>query len=198
MPSFTTLLAQRQTKTFVPFHDPHRIYTEEHELTVYGCGVTPLTRISVSLYDLPQRRWYELNVERPMSLTDENEQWFLDTVDKCITECQEPFNTINIDEVGNVTYSIKPNIGRPLRRPIVSSSLLPLVRYSDIIRKKYLWLSADICIWNGRDCVFKNLEFDNYIGFTDKNIPPCPVSKEVNIGDVVLVGRRVLFPISRR
>jgi len=103
------------------------------------------------------------------ALTDENEQWFLDTVDKHIGERQELFNTININEVGNVTYSIKPNTGRPMRRPIISSSFLPLVPHSDITCKKYLRLSADSCIWNGRDCVFKNLEFDNYIESMERN-----------------------------
>ena len=150
-----------------PFEDPHRVYTDEHELTVYGCGITPFTCTSVAVYDLPQRRWYELNIDRPMPLAD-HEEWFEQTVLEHIATGQS-FNTINIDN-GVATYSTKLNVGRPLRPPIVSASILPVAKYTDIRQKKYLRLAVDTCNWGGLDCVYKQLEFDVYTAAMQREI----------------------------
>jgi hypothetical protein len=163
---FTTFQPQTTKKTF-PFHDPHRIYTDEHDLTVCGCSITPFNRTFVSLYDIPQRRWYVLNIDRPMPLAD-NEEWFERTVLEQVA-LHDSFNVINVVE-NNITHSIGTNVGRPLRLPIVSSSLLPTANYADITHKKYLRLSADICTWNGLNCVYKQLEFDEHIGRLQRDI----------------------------
>jgi hypothetical protein len=57
----------------IPFDDANRVYTDEHDLSAYGCGITPLTRTSVKVYDHPQRRWYELNIDLPVPLREHEE-----------------------------------------------------------------------------------------------------------------------------
>jgi tRNA A-37 threonylcarbamoyl transferase component Bud32 len=153
-------------KTF-PFHDPNRIYTDEHDVNVHGCGITPSGHTFVSLYDIPQRRWYELNIDRPMPL-EQYEEWFEQTLLHQIA-LHDSFNVINIVE-GHVTCSVGSKVGRPLRLPIVASAFLPFANYTDITHKKYLRLSADTCTWNGLDCVYKQLEFDEYIGRLQRDI----------------------------
>lgn len=157
---FTTLVSQRKKKTF-PFHDSHRIYTDEHDIAVHGCGINPLKHTSVALYDLPQRRWYELNIDQPMPLAD-HEEWFEQTVLEHISTKRD-FNVIHINR-GVVTYSTKDAVGRPLHPPIVYAPFLPTVNYTDVTQKKYLRLSVDTCHWNGIVCLYKQLEFDEDIG----------------------------------
>ena len=150
-----------------PSHDPCRIYTDEYDVNVHGCGITPFGHTFVSLYDIPQRRWYELNIDRPMPLKD-YEEWFEQTVLKQIS-LHNSFNVINL--IGDrVTCSIGNEVGRPLRPPIVASPFLPTVNSADITHKKYLRLSADTCTWNGLNCVYKQLEFDEDIGRLQRDI----------------------------
>lgn len=153
-------------KTF-PFHDPHRIYTDEHDVNVHGCGITPSGLTFVSLYDIPQRRWYELNIDRPMPL-EEYEEWFEQTLLQQIA-LHDSFNVITIVD-DRVTLSVGSKVGRPLRPPIIDSPFLPIAHYMDITQKKYLRLSADTCTWNGLNCVYKQLEFDEYIGRLQRDI----------------------------
>ena len=157
--SLTTFQSQKTQKTF-PFHDHHRVYTNEHDLAVHGCGITPFKHTSVALYDLPQRRWYELNIDKPMSLGN-NEEWFEQTVLEHISTGHS-FNVFNIHE-GIATYSTKTKVGRPLHPPIVISPFLPTANYADITQKEYLRLSTDTCIWKGPNCVYKQVEFDEDI-----------------------------------
>lgn len=163
----TTFKRQSTQKRF-PFVDPNRVYTDEHELSVHGCGITPFTRTSVSLYDLPQRRWYELNIDRPMPLED-HEEWFEKTVLEHIEMARQPFNTINMNK-DVVTYTTKENISRPLRPPIVSEPSFPVAHYSDISQKTYMRLAVDTCYWNGLHCVYKQLEFDEFIKAVQREI----------------------------
>jgi hypothetical protein len=163
---FTTFRSQKTLKTF-PFHDPHRIYTDEHDLNVHGCGITPSNHTFVSLYDIPQRRWYDLNIDRRVPLAD-NEEWFERTVLEQIA-LYDSFNTINVVE-DNITRSVGTKVGRPLRLPIVASPFLPTANYADITNKKYLRLSADTCAWNGLNCVYKQLEFDEDVGRLQRDI----------------------------
>ena len=162
----TTFRPQTTPKRF-PVEDPHRVYTGEHELSVHGCGIIPFTSTSVSLYDLPQRRWYELNIDQPMPLAD-HEEWFEQTVlDHIMTK--QSFNTININK-GVVTYTTKEKISRPLRPPIVSKPSFPVAHYTDIRQKKYLRLAVDTCGWNGLDFVYKQLEFEEFTNAMQREI----------------------------
>ena len=77
---------------------------------------------------------------------------------------REPFNTITIDENNNATYQIKGSVGKPLRKqPIVSKCSLPTVQWIQITEKKYLFGAVDACVWNGMECIYKQLEFDEMI-----------------------------------
>src|SRR5947207_148122 len=162
----TKFRAQNKRRTF-PFHDPNRIYSDEHDITVHGCGVTPNKSTSVMLYDLPQRRWYELNIDRPMPLVEYEEE-FAKTVILRL-ETSNDFNVININQ-GIATYCIRENVGWGMYPPIVCASTFPLVSYTDVLRKKYLRFSVDTCVWNGQDCVYKQLEFDTFVRSMQREI----------------------------
>ena len=49
-----------------------------------------------------QRRCNELNIDKPMPLTDENEAWFEKTLAEHATKHPHSFTVINIDEDDNV------------------------------------------------------------------------------------------------
>jgi tRNA A-37 threonylcarbamoyl transferase component Bud32 len=99
---------------------------------------------------------------------EEYEEWFEQTVLEKIA-LHDSGNIINI--VGNdVTHSVGNKVGRPLRLPIVASPFLPVANYAEITQKKYLRLSADTCVWNRLNCVYKQLEFDEYIGRLQREI----------------------------
>jgi len=73
---------------------------------------------------------------------------------------REPFNAITIDEK-NATYEIKRSVGKPLRKqPIVSKCSLPTVQCVQVNGEKYLFGAVDACVWNGMECIYKHLEFD--------------------------------------
>lgn len=164
----TVFVSQDTAQTIVPFDDSLRVYSDEHELAVYGCASSHRWR-SLQLLDLPQRRWYELKVPRtgswpPRPLSREEEDKFKEVVMNQILNHREPFNTITIDENNNATYEIKGSVGKPLRKqPIVSKCSLPTVQWVQVTEKKYLFGAVDACVWNGMECIYKQLEFDEMI-----------------------------------
>lgn len=173
----TAFLQQRQTSTFLPFFDPQRVYTNDHAPNIYGCTNDGTWR-SFHVLDLPQRRWYEVNIHRtwyeanidasatlpPPPLSEAEQDAVEHLVAYHITQQSCPFNTVNINGDGSATHEIKASIGVPLRRqPIVSDSTFPTVYHDDIMKKRYLDRAIDICEWNGKVCLYKQLEFDGLI-----------------------------------
>lgn len=173
----TTFLPQKQASTFLPFYDPQRVYTNDHAPNVYTCTNDGTWR-TFHVLDLPQRRWYEVNIHRtwyeanidtsatwpPPPLSEAEQDAVEDLVAHHISQQSCPFNTVNIDGAGSATYKIEASIGVPLRRqPIVSDSAFPTVYHEIIMKKRYLDRAIDICEWNGKVCLYKQLEFDGLI-----------------------------------
>jgi len=164
----TVFVSQDTAQTIVPFDDSLHVYSDKHELVLYGCASSHRWR-SLQLLYLPQRRWYELNVPRtgswpPQPLSREQEVKFKEIVLNQILNHREPFNTIIIDENNNATYEIKGSVGKPLRKqPIVSKCSLPTVQWVQVTEKKYLFGAVDAYVWNGMECIYKQLKFDEMI-----------------------------------
>jgi hypothetical protein len=182
----TTFLRPTTTKYF-PFHDINRIYTDEHEVCLYGCSVFPFTSTSVMLCDHPQRRWYQLNIDRPMYLSD-HEEWFQQTVLEHITTHPEPFNTININK-GIITHTLQDTeeVARPIRPPVISDSTFPIAKYTEVTQKKYLREAVNTCVWSGIQCIYKQLEFDDLIFLN-------AMQREISVREKLLDGREIDFP----
>jgi hypothetical protein len=163
----TVFISQGTARNIAPFYDPLRVYSDEHELAVYGCASTSRWR-SFQLLDIPQRRWYELNVPLtgswpPPPLSHEEEK-FKEIAMNQILNHRVPFNTITIDENDNATYEIKGSVGKPLRKqPIVSKCFFPTVQCVEVTGKTYLFGAVDACVWNRMECIYKQLEFDEMI-----------------------------------
>lgn len=171
-------LTQNTLSTILPFNDPHRVYSDHHQPNIYGCTNDAHTR-SFEILDLPQRRWYEVNIPQswyevniphasstwpPPPLSEAEQDAVEELIVQHIARQRKPFNTINIDRNGNATYEIKPSIGVPLRRqPIIYGCSFPTANYDDITRKKYIDRAVDTCVWKGINCIYKQLEFDGLI-----------------------------------
>ena len=135
----TTFSLQEENITFFPPIDPHRICTDEHDLT--SCTYSRRgTCATATFYHAEQRRWYEINTFKSSPLDLHEEDFCLEeSLMHHIVSHSQPFNTVNIDQYGNTTYEIKAGIGRGVENvPIVSRSIFPIVDYHEIIEKRYL------------------------------------------------------------
>ena len=170
----TTFLPQDGVSSLSPFNDSQRIYSDEHDLSVYGCTSSPHER-SFQILDIPQRRWYEVNIFNvsqstwpPPPLSDDEAQNIENLARKYISDS---FNTINIDQDGNVTYDMKPSVGIPLRKqPVVSNCIFPTVDSAEITNKQYFFRAIDTCLWNNTSCFYKQIEFDDMIRHIEREI----------------------------
>ena len=132
-----------------------------------GCTNEPSKR-SFQILDLPQRRWYEVNISSSTwptpPLSEEDELRAEDLLAEHIAKQLKPFNTINFDQAGKAAYEIKQSIGVPLhKQPIVSNCTFPTANYVDVTEKTYVFRAVDTCVWNGMSCIYKQLEFDSLI-----------------------------------
>jgi hypothetical protein len=82
--------------------DPERIAIEP-VLCVMDNSITPFTRISAAVYDFANRRWYQLNVEQEI----EDEEWITGKIREYIDSAVQLFNTVSIDEKGDVERPIR-------------------------------------------------------------------------------------------
>ncbi|KAH6677018.1 hypothetical protein F5X68DRAFT_37964 [Plectosphaerella plurivora] len=128
----------------------------------------PTTRTSVRAYDVANRRWYHLEVD---AVADE--EWMAGVVEKHIRAYhkghrrQPRWNTIkttlrgtpvayDTQEEDVVCHQLTESLaygGKPEDR-------FPTVQWRDVHEKSYLSKGADHCQWNGKQCVFKRIEFD--------------------------------------
>ena len=155
-----TEFASQNVPLWIPFHDPCRLYTDEHDVEVHGHGTHPFRGFSGTLYDRVQRRWYQLETDsKPMN--EEPELWLKNTLLMHING-QHSFNVITISN-GQTSFSLRPKVGRPVRPPLVLYSSFPTANYGDVVRKKYYDLSVDTCMWNGAKYMYKQIEFDEDI-----------------------------------
>ncbi|POR35939.1 Uncharacterized protein TPAR_03866 [Tolypocladium paradoxum] len=110
---------------------------------IYGNLITPGVKCSSNAYDLGNRRWYQLNVESPVT----DDEWLSDVVAKhikehyCAHQAPPPWNAINTTTIWRLRHK------------------LPTTSF-DKGEKVDLSRGADYCVWNGTKCVFKRIEFD--------------------------------------
>ena len=158
--AFSHIEADTDSITIV---DPNRI---PHSCLpiVYGNLITPSTCISAQVYDIANRRWYEVNV--PKDIRDE--EWIADTLACHIKNATIPFNVITFDTTGHATYSTRPidTVGRqiPLNLKFrYSGTIFPVIHVEEVLEKRFLDRSIDLCMWNGDTCIFKQIEFEEDI-----------------------------------
>lgn len=150
-----------------PFVDSQRIYDDRHLPILYDCSTRPYSWTSALLYDIPQRRWYEFNISKPI----DDEEWIEVTTAHHLELHPEPFNTIDFDKEGNVVYSIKENIGRAIRGlPEYQGQVFQTAHIKDICDKQYLFRAVDTCVWQGIKCVYKQIEFTENIEAMQREI----------------------------
>jgi hypothetical protein len=167
---FTTFLPQSKAKNFAPFYDSQRVYSNEHNLIIYGHSAGGHGR-TFQVLDVPQRRWYEFNIPStpsslwpPPSLSEAEEKELGNRFTQHVQNQQDIFNTITLNARGDATYEIKPSVGLPLRKqPILCSSTFPTAKFVEVTEKTYLHHAVDMCTWNGARCIYKQLRFDSMI-----------------------------------
>ena len=141
----------------------------EPVVEIYGNLITPGVRCSAQAYDLGNRRWYQLNVDRVVT----DDDWMSTITAKHISEHYQrnqtqPFwNAINVTSADDkVSFEAKPDdrVVRPIRKKLnygtSPTDKLLIIRFDEVKEKTYLSRGADSCTWNGRKCVFKRIEFD--------------------------------------
>lgn len=102
-----------------------------------------------------------------------DDEWLGPTVEKHIkahyhsTAALPPWNTISTNSSGfPVTFELSEEA--LVRRPISEnfsygnrpSDKLPTTRFKQLCEKTYLSRGADYCLWDGKKCVFKRIEFN--------------------------------------
>ncbi|KAH8903569.1 hypothetical protein BR93DRAFT_953261 [Coniochaeta sp. PMI_546] len=136
---------------------------------IYSNAITPGVCCSAAAYDLANRRWYQLNTGDPIP----DDAWLSSTVEKHIKayysakSTPPPWNTINTNSSGSsATFEVLEEslVRRPITEKFIyghkPSDKLPTTRFDQLREKTYLSRGADYCLWNGRKCVFKRIEFD--------------------------------------
>ncbi|KAI1376904.1 hypothetical protein F4677DRAFT_418485 [Hypoxylon crocopeplum] len=158
------------------WHDP--------VVEVYSNLITPGVCCTAAAYDLANRRWYQLNIGDRVAPDDDwhhdtrldevpDDEWFSLTVEKHIKAyytsktALPPWNTINTNSSGSpATFELSEET--LVRRPISEkfsygyrpSDRLPTTKFDELREKTYLSRGADYCLWDGKKCVFKRIEFD--------------------------------------
>lgn len=146
-------------------------------------AITPGVRCSAGAYDLANRRWFKLNVGDPPAHASwrhdtqldqvPDDDWLSSTVAKHIkehysaTNAPPTWNTINTTSSGSpVTYekrevaSVRQAIFETFSYGHRPSDKIQTVKFDEVQDKTYLGRGADYCLWQGRKCVFKRIEFD--------------------------------------
>ncbi|KAM9876254.1 hypothetical protein VDGL01_09629 [Verticillium dahliae] len=156
---------------------PHHVLERSRQwhdpvIEIYDNFASPKAPCSVRAYDVANRRWYQLDVDVPVS----DDAWLSSIVQKHVRAYhrghrrQPRWNTIRTTLKGSpVAYHTQEeqNIALPITEILHYGSdpedRFPTVHYSDIHDKRYLSKGADVCQWNGRKAVFKRIEFSNDI-----------------------------------
>lgn len=143
--------------------DPNRV-SKECFPVVYGILITPDTSISARVYDMVNRRWYELNVASDIR----DEDWIVNTVATHVKASTAPFNVITVDSAGVATCSTRAPSTVGIQVPVSSKfeyprSRFPTVDVNDILQKEFMSRTVDRCTWNGETCVYKQIVFEEDI-----------------------------------
>ena len=157
--------------------EPNRSY-HNPVVEIFGNLITPGVRYSAEAYDLANRRWYRLDATSPDVPDDD---WLSATVAGHIKayhtihgrEASPPWNTIILpthsDGGGPATFESRRDdlVSRPIRKSLshggaspTNRAQLPTTSTNELQHLAYISRAADRCVWRGRDCVFKRIEFD--------------------------------------
>jgi hypothetical protein len=157
-------------KTLAPFKDSQRIYSNDHIPVIYGQSDNR-RQIKFQVLDFPQRRWYEFNMPRDLSLpwpslqllSEADETDYTNKFTQCIQNHKD-YDTFTFNVDGSITYEFKGSIGISLsKQPILINSTFPIAQFVDIMEKRYLCRAIDTSTWKGVHCVYKQLQFDSVI-----------------------------------
>lgn len=88
-----------------------------------------------------------------------------------------PFNVIYTTHEGTpTTFESKPDdiIARPIKEHLYyipgPNNPIPTTSFDQLVDKVFLGRAVDRCLWQGRDCVFKRVEFDCDVKLLDREI----------------------------
>lgn len=142
------------------WHDP--------VVEIFSSLITPGVCCSADAYDLANRRWYRLDVDTVV----EDDEWLASTVSKHISAYYTanrqppPWNTVKTTKTGSpVTFATEPDdqVGRLITESLSYGSgagdKLPTTTFDQLNDLSYMSRAADRCTWQGKDCVFKRIEF---------------------------------------
>lgn len=162
-----------------PELEPDRTWNEP-EVLIMCTSIFPEVSSSASAYDVANRRWYELNID---AVVRDAEDWMSDVITKHIKAYHSKhgtlpdFNVINTTrEESTTTFEKKPNrvVARPIKGNFCysrgESDILPTTTFDQIKNKAHLSCSADRCTWQGNDCVFKRVEFQEDLEVMEREI----------------------------
>jgi hypothetical protein len=149
--------------------DPNRHYVDPVPV-VYANLITPNVCISARVFDIANRRWYELNVAKDIR----DEDWITATVSSHIKLACEPFNVITVHDDGRATLSTRDprTVGIQVPRTLKCclTSVFPTTSTDEILEKQFLAGSVDSCTWNGRKCVYKHILFEEDVVCVQREI----------------------------
>ncbi|CAH0043724.1 unnamed protein product [Clonostachys solani] len=162
-----------------PELEPDRTW-KAPEVLILCTSIFPEVSSSASAYDVANRRWYELNID---TVVRDAEDWMSDVITKHIKASHSKhgtlpdFNVINTTrEESTTTFEKKPNrvVARPIKGNFCysrgESDILPTTTFDQIKNKVHLNCSADRCTWEGIECVFKRVEFQEDLEAMEREI----------------------------
>ena len=146
---------QRPNRIRKPSYDPERIQVEP-DVRWMDSVITPFIRTAAGVYDLANRRWYELCLERVVT----DEAWLASEVQRYLASApKQLFNSISIADNGEVTYTFKDDVSRPIYDMAPYDGSMNKTTLNLISKRKYLSGHVDTCEWNGQKVTYKCLEF---------------------------------------
>jgi hypothetical protein len=185
--------------------EPNRIW---HDPSVQLCfeGIPPGVSYSAEAYDMPNRRWYRLEIAKITAQSEVPESgWVSSTVANHISTSYAVhkippwWNTIIMTSRDSAAtfrnrtddqVSSRGNQCPELTYGTAPTDKLPTTSIEDLEQITFASPSTDRCIWRGQDCAFKRIEFGFDIeGFAEEIrahetlinvIGPLPEGRDLN------------------
>jgi len=118
--------------------------------------ITPYTRTTGGVFDIANRRWYQVSVER----VETDDEWFVNELRKHLPSIpSQHLNFLSISENGEATFSFKSDISRPIFDMAPYDGPLNKTNLNTISKRKYLSYQVDTCEWEGKKVAYKSIEF---------------------------------------
>ncbi|KAJ6788419.1 hypothetical protein PWT90_07343 [Aphanocladium album] len=175
--------------------EPHRA-RHDPIVEIFSTTVVDGILLRAEAYDLANRRWYRVDVR---DATSADPKWLVSTLTRRLRQHHDvyaaapPWNTLVVADLDGEQFltQIRPpsKVDREIRRALVygggqgrrrrkgpddsqrpDGQRLPTIRVDALRALRYLCRSADRCSWEGRECVFKRIEFDLDVGIVADEI----------------------------